>query len=98
MPIEFRCSQCGQLLRVPETATGKSARCPKCQALMTVPGVATVVPGHGGPIERDRALRLLDEDTAYIEALAARGSAAELPMGRRTATQRRIHAENVARV
>jgi glyoxylase-like metal-dependent hydrolase (beta-lactamase superfamily II) len=63
-----------------------------------VSAVATVVPGHGGPIERDVALRLLDEDTAYLEALAGRGSAAELPMGRRTATQRRIHAENVARV
>jgi phage FluMu protein Com len=37
MPIEFRCSQCNQLLRVPDTAAGKSARCPKCQALMTVP-------------------------------------------------------------
>jgi len=44
MPIEFRCSQCGQLLRVPEDAAGKSARCPKCQALMTVPGVATAIP------------------------------------------------------
>jgi phage FluMu protein Com len=54
MPIEFRCSQCGQLLRVPETAAGKSARCPKCQALMTVPGVATAVPESGpanvGPV------------------------------------------------
>ena len=39
MPIEFRCSQCNQLLRVPEDAAGKNARCPKCQALMTVPGV-----------------------------------------------------------
>jgi phage FluMu protein Com len=37
MTIEFRCSQCNQLLRVPESAAGKSARCPKCQALMPVP-------------------------------------------------------------
>jgi phage FluMu protein Com len=37
MPISFRCSECNQLLRVPDTAAGKSARCPKCQALMTVP-------------------------------------------------------------
>jgi hypothetical protein len=41
MPIEFRCSQCDQLLRVPETAAGKHARCPRCQALMAVPGSAT---------------------------------------------------------
>jgi len=37
MTIEFRCSQCNQLLRVPDTAAGKNARCPKCQALMLVP-------------------------------------------------------------
>ena len=49
MPLEFRCSQCGQLLRVPESAAGKSARCPKCQALMTVPGVATAVPDTTQP-------------------------------------------------
>ncbi len=49
MPIEFRCSQCGQLLRVPEAAASKSARCPKCQALMTVPGVATALAAVGEP-------------------------------------------------
>ncbi len=47
MPIEFRCSQCTQLLRVPETAAGKSARCPKCQALMTVPSATAIVQSPG---------------------------------------------------
>jgi phage FluMu protein Com len=37
MTIEFRCSQCNQLLRVPDTSAGKNARCPKCNALMQVP-------------------------------------------------------------
>ncbi|HEX5104047.1 MAG TPA: YIP1 family protein [Pirellulaceae bacterium] len=37
MTIEFRCSQCNQLLRVPDTSAGKNARCPKCQSLMQVP-------------------------------------------------------------
>jgi uncharacterized membrane protein len=37
MPIEFNCTQCSQLLRVPDNSAGKSARCPKCQALMVVP-------------------------------------------------------------
>src|SRR4051812_42545210 len=37
MAIEFRCTQCEQLLRVPEDSAGKNARCPKCQALMIVP-------------------------------------------------------------
>jgi glyoxylase-like metal-dependent hydrolase (beta-lactamase superfamily II) len=58
----------------------------------------TVVPGHGGPIERATALRLLHEDAAYLEALVAKGADAPLPMGRRTATQRKIHAENVSRL
>jgi glyoxylase-like metal-dependent hydrolase (beta-lactamase superfamily II) len=57
-----------------------------------------VVPGHGGPIERATALRLLHEDAAYLEALAGQGAEAPLPMGRRTAAQRKIHAENVSRL
>src|SRR5262245_22544065 len=42
MPIEFRCGQCNQLLRVPDDSAGKHARCPKCQALMTVPAASSV--------------------------------------------------------
>lgn len=37
MAIEFRCRQCGRLLRVPDDAAGKSAQCPECQGLTTVP-------------------------------------------------------------
>jgi phage FluMu protein Com len=37
MPIEFRCTNCEQLLRVPDDAAGKNARCPKCGALATIP-------------------------------------------------------------
>jgi glyoxylase-like metal-dependent hydrolase (beta-lactamase superfamily II) len=60
--------------------------------------VTTIVPGHGGPIERDVAMRLLEEDAAYLGALEADGADAELPAGRRTAAQRRIHAENLSRL
>jgi glyoxylase-like metal-dependent hydrolase (beta-lactamase superfamily II) len=60
--------------------------------------VSTVVPGHGGPIARDVALRLIEEDVAYLGALEAQGADAELPAGRRTAAQRRIHAENLSRL
>jgi glyoxylase-like metal-dependent hydrolase (beta-lactamase superfamily II) len=56
----------------------------------------TVVPGHGVPIPRAQAETILAEDHAYLEALDEHGEAAELPPGRRTAVQRRIHAENVA--
>lgn len=57
----------------------------------------TVVPGHGGPLMREAALRVLDEDAAYLEALADDGADAPLPLGRRSAAQQRVHTENVAR-
>ncbi len=57
-----------------------------------------IVPGHGRPLERADALRLLEEDAAYLRALAAEGANAALPPGRRTGAQRRIHAENVERL
>jgi glyoxylase-like metal-dependent hydrolase (beta-lactamase superfamily II) len=56
----------------------------------------TVVPGHGVPHDRDTALRLLDEDFNYLDALE-RGER-QLPEGRDTKAQRDIHAENVERV
>jgi glyoxylase-like metal-dependent hydrolase (beta-lactamase superfamily II) len=57
-----------------------------------------VIPGHGGPIDAARAAAILHEDRAYLEALRARGADAPLPLARRSAIQRRIHADNVARV
>jgi glyoxylase-like metal-dependent hydrolase (beta-lactamase superfamily II) len=57
----------------------------------------TVVPGHGSPLQRDHALRLLDEDLAYLDALQHSGEGAALPSGRRSRAQRRIHSENVSR-
>ena len=55
---------------------------------------ASVVPGHGEPLDQVRALALLREDRAYVEGLPD----APLPLARRTPTQQRIHAENVARL
>ena len=40
-----------------------------------------------------RALAVLEEDLAYLQALGERGAEAELPPGRRTAFQRRLHGE-----
>ena len=57
-----------------------------------------VVPGHGEPIDATRAAAILREDRAYVEALVEQGEGAKLPLARRTAAQRRIHAGNVARV
>jgi glyoxylase-like metal-dependent hydrolase (beta-lactamase superfamily II) len=57
-----------------------------------------VVPGHGGPIDAGRAAAILREDRTYVEALLAEGADAKLPLARRSAEQRRIHAANVAQV
>ncbi len=57
-----------------------------------------VVPGHGEPIDGARAAAILREDRAYLRALRAHGADAKLPLARRSAAQRRIHAENVTRV
>ena len=55
---------------------------------------ATVVPGHGSPLSGERALVILAEDLAYLDALADGGDVT-LPDGRRSATQKQIHERNV---
>jgi glyoxylase-like metal-dependent hydrolase (beta-lactamase superfamily II) len=55
-----------------------------------------VVPGHGGPIDGTRALAILREDRAYLEALRGGGDA-PLPLARRTKFQRAIHEQNLTR-
>jgi glyoxylase-like metal-dependent hydrolase (beta-lactamase superfamily II) len=57
-----------------------------------------VVPGHGPIIDGPAALRVLDEDVAYLRDLSVRGAEAELPQARRSQVQRELHAQNVARV
>lgn len=54
-----------------------------------------VIAGHGGALDSERALAILREDRAYLEALRADGDA-ELPLARRTAEQRAIHERNLA--
>lgn len=56
---------------------------------------SSVVPGHGRPLGRSDAQRVLEEDVAYLEKLIAEGDA-PLPEGRRTGEQKAIHAKNVA--
>jgi glyoxylase-like metal-dependent hydrolase (beta-lactamase superfamily II) len=55
-----------------------------------------IVPGHGAPLDAQRALAILREDVAYLEALAS--GDAPLPIARRGREMDKIHAENVARV
>jgi glyoxylase-like metal-dependent hydrolase (beta-lactamase superfamily II) len=56
----------------------------------------TVVPGHGSPSSRERALQLLDEDLGYLDALQRGDERPRLPGGRDDSRQRNIHAENLA--
>jgi glyoxylase-like metal-dependent hydrolase (beta-lactamase superfamily II) len=58
----------------------------------------TVVPGHGTPLSRERAIEILDQDLTYLRALERDGSDAALPAGRSSAPQRAINAENAARL
>jgi glyoxylase-like metal-dependent hydrolase (beta-lactamase superfamily II) len=54
-----------------------------------------VVPGHGPILTGAGALAVLDEDVAYLRALREDGAEAELPPGRRSREQHRLHAANV---
>jgi glyoxylase-like metal-dependent hydrolase (beta-lactamase superfamily II) len=58
----------------------------------------TVVPGHGSSHDRDTALRLLDEDVDYLDALERGEERPPLPAGRDSKAQRAIHRENLERV
>jgi glyoxylase-like metal-dependent hydrolase (beta-lactamase superfamily II) len=58
-----------------------------------------VVPGHGPVLDREQALRLLEEDRAYLSALRDGGEVElELPARRRSKVQRELHEQNVARL
>ena len=63
-----------------------------------VEATGTAVPGHGAPQGRDRALRLLDEDLTYLDALERGEPRPSLPEGRDSGRQRQVHAENLARL
>lgn len=60
-----------------------------------VEAAATVVPGHGSPLARDDALRVLEEDRAYLDALERGEERPRLPKGRDSARQRALHAQNL---
>jgi len=55
---------------------------------------SVVVPGHGEPIDPQRALAILREDRTYLESLPS----SSVPLARRSGEQRRIHEANVEHV
>jgi glyoxylase-like metal-dependent hydrolase (beta-lactamase superfamily II) len=95
---------CGDYLspvEIPMISLGGSAAAYLATLERLQPVVAradAVVPGHGRPCSSEEALELLEEDIDYLVALQERGIGADLPAGRRTGEQRRIHQENVERV
>src|SRR4051812_46369215 len=52
-----------------------------------------IVPGHGAPHDRQKALQIIDEDVEYLDALERGDERPKLPSGRDTKRQREIHAE-----
>ena len=60
-----------------------------------VEAAETIVPGHGAPHARAAALRILDEDVNYLDALERGEERPPLPAGRDTREQRRIHERNL---
>lgn len=58
----------------------------------------SVVPGHGALHSSETALRLLDEDADYLDALERGEERPALPKGRDSVAQRAIHATNLARL
>jgi glyoxylase-like metal-dependent hydrolase (beta-lactamase superfamily II) len=57
-----------------------------------------VVPGHGEALDGVRAAAILREDRAYVEGLREDPRRVALPLARRGAEQRRLHAANLARL
>jgi glyoxylase-like metal-dependent hydrolase (beta-lactamase superfamily II) len=93
---------CGDYLsdvEIPMISPGGSAeeyRATLARLAPLVEACEAVVPGHGSPHDRERALRILDEDVAYLDALERGDERVKLPPGRDTKRQRAIHAENLA--
>jgi glyoxylase-like metal-dependent hydrolase (beta-lactamase superfamily II) len=63
-----------------------------------VEAAEAIVPGHGAPHDRETALRILDEDLGYLDALEGGHERPPLPPGRDSARQRAIHADNARRL
>lgn len=49
MPIEFRCDQCGKLLRTGDETAGKQAKCPSCGTVQPIPTPLSSTHPPAGP-------------------------------------------------
>jgi glyoxylase-like metal-dependent hydrolase (beta-lactamase superfamily II) len=99
---------CGDYLspvEIPEISDGGSleayvATLARLRPLVEI--AETVVPGHGSPLDRERALAVMAEDVAYLAQFDRAGADADadaaLPPGRRTQAQERRHSGNARRI
>jgi glyoxylase-like metal-dependent hydrolase (beta-lactamase superfamily II) len=88
-------------VEIPWISTGGSVdeyRATLARLAALVETCEAVVPGHGSPHEKAKALQLIDEDLEYLDALERGTERVKLPAGRDTRRQREIHAENLGRV
>lgn len=95
---------CGDYLsdvEIPTIAAGGSVdeyRLTLGRLARLVGDAAIVVPGHGSVHDRETALRLLDEDLAYLDALERGEERPALAKGRDSGVQRELHARNLRQV
>jgi phage FluMu protein Com len=69
MPIEMRCTGCGQTLRVGDEHAGKKARCPACGTIAEVPLTGEAVPSAG---ERSSPFSAAASSAAEVNPFADR--------------------------
>lgn len=64
MPIEFRCTGCGRLLRTADGTTGEQTRCPECEAILRIPPPGRITQYDPAPPDGDLESPSLPEDPA----------------------------------
>lgn len=92
---------CGDYLsavEVPLIAAGGSLadyRSTLAQLAPLIERADSVVSGHGPVHSREEALRILDEDVDYLDALERGEERPKLPKGRNSARQHELHTQNL---
>jgi phage FluMu protein Com len=57
MPIDFKCANCGRMLRTGDDTAGKQAQCPECKTVMQIPGPAFTKPEEAPAAEGEWTFR-----------------------------------------
>jgi glyoxylase-like metal-dependent hydrolase (beta-lactamase superfamily II) len=81
---------------ISEGGSLEAYRATLARLISLVEGAEHVVPGHGPAHVPELALRLIEEDVGYLDALERGEERPPLPAGRDTKAQRKIHSRNMA--